>query len=98
MQTIEIQMEDDEYLIPFRVKISDLPDIIATHCEIGGYSAQIFVEGQAELIDNPITPAQFAWRRVRDFAINPVIQADLESKKEQKLAEITPREIIVKGS
>lgn len=98
MQTIEIQMEDDEFLIPFRVKISDLPDIIAAHCEVGGYAPKIHAEGSTEIIDNPVTPEQFAWRRVRDFAITPVIQSDLEAKKAEKLADITPREIIVKGS
>lgn len=88
----------DEFLIPFIVKTEDLEDIINAHCHDGGYLQFIHNEDKSTFIENPVTPEQFAWRRVRDFAINPLINDDLKAKKAEKLADITPREIIVKGS
>lgn len=98
MKTEEVHMEDDEFLIPFRVKISDLQDIIDAHCEAGGYQKYIHNDDKSAFIENPVTKEQFAWRQVRDYAINPLIEADLKEKTAEKIAEITPREIIVKGS
>lgn len=93
----EITHEADEIVISFIVKEVDLPLIIEALCIEGGYQSKVMNEDLTELIDNPVEPKDFAWRMIRDMAINPAILLQKKKDAEQVLSEIPTRQIIVKG-
>lgn len=95
METV-IEHKETESVVKFIFPTEDLPDMIMSLCIAGGYQSTI-MDDEGNEVANSVTPKQFAWERIRDYALGELNHYRKNVKVAENTKDITIPEVEVKG-